>query len=615
MSRPPRPHPARSTGGSRTDAQDRLDYLPLDYAAMLELQRRVAVRALGRAPDQGADVADTYLQLSALVGHVLAVYQRQFAREAFISTARAPSSLVRHAHRLGTQPDPGLAASGHVVLVAKPGVSGVVPAGFPLASVPVGLETAQDYETDADVLVDESLNAVRPVGSVTPQVVGTGTREVLVEGVGHGLEPGDELAVLLGSSWTSAVVDTVAELADRSTTTVRFRTGLVLSEDPGPGGTEPPLVLAHPAVRVGSFGAGADAGLFPPAAIRTATASPGSAATRWWFTVSKPDASGYAPADIYLAERLDHPVGTDWVMRSAGADRAVFRISHETVASVVLNRAEDVDVTPQVLTLKPRTDGGFDTELSAATTKQASTQASRISATVSALTVRTPRGRPVFRTGQPAESTWSTGWQVRAPLAAVPNPALVGQQLVLPGALSALAPGRPVVFSNPSSGAAQVVRLRRVQVDEAAGTTSIEWDPLTPDPDTPWSLDQLVVHANVASVSHGRTVRETLPRSDGVTPFQSKRLKQGPLTHLPGTAGAEPALEVRVAGVRWGLVADYALSGPEDRHVRPVDRRRREHLGAVRRRTHGSRATRGRGDRGRRTASGAGGAGTSAWHA
>jgi predicted phage baseplate assembly protein len=55
-----------------------------------------------------------------------------------------------------------------------------------------------------------------------------------------------------------------------------------------------------------------------------------------------------------------------------------------------------------------------------------------------------------------------------------------------------------------------------------------------------------------------------------VTPFQSKRLKQGPLTHLPGTAGAEPALEVRVAGVRWRLVVDFALSGPDDRHVRTV---------------------------------------------
>lgn len=571
MSRPPRPHPARSTGGSRTDAQDRLDYLPLDYADFLDLQRQVAVQGLGRAPDQTGDVADTYQQLSALVGHVLAVYQRQFAREAFISTAVAPSSLVRHAHRLGTQPDPGLAASGYVVLVTKPGVFGVVPGGLPLASVPVGLQTTQDYETGDDLTVDAALNAVRPVHAVQPQVVGPGTQEMRVEGVGHGLAPGDELAVLLGVFWKAAVLDSVTELADRTATVIRLRAGLSQNEESEPGGTEFWTVLAHPALRVGSFGAGADPRLFPPSAIRTATATPSTGARRWWFTVSKPDGSAYDPADIYLSEKLDHPVGTDWVMRSVGDDLALFRIFEETVGSVVLNRAEDVDVTPQVLSLNPRADGGFDSVMSRATTRQFTTQSAHHSATVTVLRMGNLIGGTIHRQGNPAESTWSTDWQVRAALAAtVPNPGPVTQPLVLPGVLTALAPGRPVLFADPEGAVAQVVRLRRVQVDEAAGTTSIEWDPLTAEPATQWTLDRLVVHGNVAPVSHGRTVHEKLTRSDGVAPFQRRTLREGPLTYLPGAAGAVPELEVRVAAVRWSLVSDFALSGPDDRHFRTL---------------------------------------------
>jgi len=568
MSRPPRPHPARSTGGSRTDAQDRLDYLPLDYSAFLDLQRRVAVQALGRAPDQTGDVADTYLELSALVGHVLAVYQRQFAREAFISTAVAPSSLVRHAHRLGTQPDPGLAASGYVVLVTKPGVSGVVPGGLPLASVPVGLQTTQDYETGGDLAVDAALNSVRPVHAVRPQEVPSAAQELRVDGVGLGLEPGHEIA-LVGVSWLAAVVDSASELPDSAQTVVRLRSGLGGALLDATGGAA--LLLARPAVRVASFGAGADPSLFPPGAIRTATATEGSATKRWWFTVSKPDGSGFDARDIYLAQQLDQPAGTDWVMQSAGTQSAVFRIAEQAVASVVLNRAESVDVTPQVLSLRPVTGGGFDSVLSPASTRQFITQSGHLSGTVTVLRVEDRSGGTLNRSGLPGESTWSTDWQLRAPLAAsVTNPVAVTQPLVLPGVLRALAPGRPLLFVDPEGEAAQVVRLRRVQVDEAFGTTSIEWDPLTPEPATPWTLDRLLVHGNVAPVSHGRTVHEKLARSDGVTPFQSRTLREGPLTYLPGAAGAVPELEVRAAGVRWTLVADFALSGPDDRHFRTV---------------------------------------------
>lgn len=573
MSRPPRPHPARSTGGSRTDAQDGLDYLPLAYADFVDLERQVAVRALGRGLDQSDDVADTFFQLSALVSHVLGVYQRQYAREAYLSTAQAPSSLVRHAHRLGSEPDPGLAASGHVVLITKPGVSGVVAAGQPLASVPVGQEKAQDYETLADVSVDAALNELVPVQATQAQVIAAGDTELSIDGVGLGLSVGDEVAVIgrATQDWVGTVIQEISEIPAAGRTSIRVADALpaITVDDPT---AALPRLLARPAVTTHSFGHDADPALYPPAQVRQATNADGAATTtHWWYAVSRTDGGAYRDDDIYLAEQLKQSVLGDWVLRWTGVGRQVFQVASEGVATVVLNRSERVDVTPQQVTVTPTGNGGYTTSVSAGTTKQFSYQRGHIAGTVTAVRLVDGGGQVLARSSSPVESSWSTGWRLRAGLsAAVPNPAALSQPLLLPGLLSALAPGRPVVFADPVAGGAQVVRLRRVELDEAAGVTSIEWDPLTPDPDRPWTLDRLVVHGNVAPVSHGRTVQETLLASDGVTPFQQRDLRESPLTYLPGADRATPQLVVRVAGVAWTVVADFADSAPDDRHYRIV---------------------------------------------
>lgn len=604
MSRPPRPHPPRSTGGTRTDAQGRLDYLPLDYAGFLDLERAVAVRALGRATEQGADVADTYFQLSALVGHVLAVYQRQYAREAYLSTAQAPSSLIRHAHRLGSEPDPGLAASGYAVLFTKPGVSGLVAAGLPLASVPVGQEKAQTYETGDDVAVDAVLNELVPVWSTRAQTVLEAQTEVWLDGVGHGLSAGDEAAVIVDQSrgWVGTIVTDVLESTEGGgRTRVRVRDALPAFTAADPTAELPGLV-ARPSVTTHCFAHDADPSLYPPAQVRQATNTSGTQAAlsrraiaphppgpadrlggaglvvrpsvvspRWWYTASRTDGRPYSDDDVYVSEQLPLPITGDWVVRWTGEARTVLRVAREGVATVVLHRAEDVDVTPQQVTVTKNADGGFTAKTSPGTQKQTMTQRGQVSGTVTALRLVDPQGGALARRDSPVESTWSTGWRVRRRLSsAVPNPTALTQPLLLPGLLPALTPGRPVVFRDPVTGEAQVVRLRRVELDESAGVTSVEWDTLSADPSRAWTLDRLVVHANVAPVSHGRTVHERLVPSDGVTPFQERPLRQSPLTYLPGVAGAQAQLEVRVSGVRWTAVADFADSARDDRHYRIV---------------------------------------------
>lgn len=579
MSRPPRPHPARSTGGTRTDAQDRLDYLPMEYADFLDLERGVAVRGLGRGTDQRDDVADTFLQLSALVGHVLAVYQRQYAREAYLSTAQAASSLVRHAHRLGSEPDPGLAASGYVVLFTKPGVSGVVAAGQPLASVPVGQEKAQDYETSDDLAVDAVLNELVPVQSIQPQVVAAEATEISLAGTGLGLAVGDEVALIgnVARDRLGTVIQQVSEVGGRSGRTVLQLADGVPAMAADPPGDGQPVLLAHPAVVTRSLGFDADPVQYPPNSVQQATDNDGGASIppagtiRWWFTATRTDGGAYSNNDIYFSEQLPTSLVNDYVLCSSDRASTVFLVVSDGVATVALNRSEQVDVTPQKVTVSPTTDGGFTTSVSTDPTQKLLSQRSHIGGTVTSVRVADAQGHLLPRSKQPLNDRWLAGWQVRAPLAAtVPNVGSLGQSLTLPGLLPTLAPGRPVVFHDPLTGAAQVVRLRRITLDAVNSTTTVEWDPLTADPVRPWTLDRLLVHANVAPVSHGRTVHETVLASDGVTPFQARVLRETPLTYLPGVDGAEPQLEVRVAGVRWTAVADFANSSPDDRHYRIV---------------------------------------------
>jgi len=160
MSRPPRPLRTARPGG--TLAPWPRDYLPYEHSDFVALQRRLAQAELGLVSSgEEGDFAGTLMDLSALVAHVLGVYQNRYAREAFLGTAQSARSLVWHGRRLGYEPAPGLAATGFATLTAHSGLSGLIPAGFVLASSPVGERKAQPYETLEPVQVDARHNALK----------------------------------------------------------------------------------------------------------------------------------------------------------------------------------------------------------------------------------------------------------------------------------------------------------------------------------------------------------------------------------------------------------------------------------------------------------------------
>jgi Baseplate J-like protein len=573
MSRPPYPHPVESTGREQTGDLNRLDYLPLEYADLLALQEELAVTRLGRPlPEvQGdveeADIARTFMELSALVGHVLSVYQRHYAGEAFISTAKAPSSLVRHAHRLAYDPDPGVAASGHVVLFAKDLVGGSVAARLPLASVPLGEIKAQDYETREDVVVDAVLNELLPLHAQKPVQITPNADEVRLAGVGHGLEAGDTVA-LLGPKWGGFVVKNVAEDLGQDVTTIRL-SGDIGGSSFEVAAIEPrPTLLAHPARTLRPFGVNADPAVFPPDKLKAATGSKPAAFPKYWYDVRRADETGYVAADVYLSEQIGQTLADEYVLRSTGFDFTVLKVTAEVVAAVTINREVEEPFTTQNVNLTPQKGGGFASSLKQAVGKQVI--AGHVSGTVTAIQVSDQDG-PVPRNEHPLPADWLTDWAVEVPLATTePNPEPLGESLDLPGLLPALTPGRPLVFSDRAEQVAQVVTIQRAELIEASDLTRIWWEPVTPTPAAGWRLDDLKLFGNVARVSHGRTVEETVGGSDGVSAFQRFALSEAPLTVLQGVSGGEPELEVRVDDVLWTRVQDFADSGPDDRHYRSV---------------------------------------------
>lgn len=577
MSRPPYPRvPVASPSGAASGDPTRLDYLPLEYADLLALERQLAVTRLGRPVETGdegeaPDAAQTFMELSALVAHVLSVYQRQFAGEAFLGTATAASSLVRHAHRLGYEPDPGLAATGFVVLVAKPGVRGTVAAGLPLASVPLGTEKAQDYETLADVIVDAALNELRPTNASRAIETDADATQLVLQGTGHRIAVGDPVA-LVGSAaaWKSWAVTSVDDDALAGTTTIGLD-GDVGSALDFSHPAQPPTLLAHPTLSLRLFAADADPAVYDPAALRlagnsTRAGTSSSTGDVYWYEVAS-----YDGLDVYLSEQLKSSLVDSYLVGapSTAAPTDVYLVSDQKSVALTLQRESAQPYKAQRVAVAPDGHGGFVSKLSSSDASL--TVKTHLSGTVTALRLQDRDGRTQPRQELPLGGEWLAGWSDRIPLATrEPNDTALSAPLLLPGDLTELTPGRPLVFSSLDERTVQVVTVQRTSVpaDTDSPVTSLWWDDLTDPPAGGWRLDDLKVLGNVARVSHGRTVNETLGGSDGVTPFQRFALKQSPVTILPSVAGGAPALEVRVGGVRWDAVADFGDSGPLDRHYR-----------------------------------------------
>ncbi|RKG76380.1 hypothetical protein D7W79_17995 [Corallococcus exercitus] len=558
MSRPPRFRTAYSTTGEPLAGRTVLDYLPDEFADLLDEQRTLASHELGFPPSTAqGDFAGTLMELAALLGHTLGAYQDRYANDAFLGTALTAKALVRHGRRLGYEPGPGLAATGYVVLTLKEGVSGTVLRGLAMGSASVGEKKAQDYETTEDVTVSAAWSELFPYDALA--VLPLACKSTFeVEGTGLGIAQGDFVVLERGTTITAHEVS-APPVEGGGRTRLTVKQPLTGSDSDFPGA----VVWAKPAHDLHLFGWDTPASSFTEAELQGGElpASPDSYPASGYTVTPAYDAN-----DLYLSEELKKSVAGSPGVRVTSAGPSALKVTAEASRNVTFSKVRHVVVQIPVDPTKP--DGAKTTVLNETPTVS-------VARTVTALQAKAG-GTTLTRSGQDIRtSRWLLGFGVKVPLVATgPNPVTVTQPGSTPVRLDRqaadLEPGRLVALGERGgAGRFEVVRLTTVgSWADGAGAvrTQVTWEPVEPpEAGAPWALGTLRILGNVARISHGKTATEVLGGSDGSTPFLRLPLKQKPLTYLPSPDGAEPELEVRVADVLWRRVVDFVGASPEDR--------------------------------------------------
>ncbi|WP_223645138.1 baseplate J/gp47 family protein [Corallococcus sp. EGB] len=564
MSRPPRFRTAYSTTGEPLAGRTVLDYLPDEFADLLDEQRTLASHELGFPPSTAqGDFAGTLMELAALLGHTLGAYQDRYANDAFLGTALTAKALVRHGRRLGYEPGPGLAATGYALLTLKDGVSGTVLRGLAMGSASVGEKKAQDYETTEDLAVSAAWSELLPYDALAVLPL-SGKSTFEVEGTGFGIAQGDFVVIERGTTLSAHEVS-APPVEGGGRTRLTVKQPLTGSDSSFPGA----VVWAKPAHDLHLFGWNTSAASFTEAELRGGAlkASPASyPASGYTVTPANDPNNADDPNGLYLSEELKKSViGTPGV-RVTNSGPSALRITAEASRSVTFSKVNHVVVQIPADPTKP--NGTQITVLDEKPTVSVARTVTAIQATVGGTLLA--RSDQAIRT-----SRWVLGFGVKAPLVATgPNPAVVTQPGSTPVRLDRLVadlePGRLVALAERGSEARfEIVRLTSVGTwADGSGPvrTQLTWEPVEPPvAGAPWTYGALRILGNVARISHGKTATEVLGGSDGSTPFLRLSLKQKPLTYLPSPDGAEPELEIRVADVLWHRVVDFVASPPEDR--------------------------------------------------
>jgi hypothetical protein len=545
MSKPPRPHYRVSTTGTPSGRRAVLDYLPAEYADFIDMQKALAHAEMGivSASDEG-DFARTVMEMSAILGHVLGVYQDRFANEAFLATAQSAQSLVRHGRRLGYQADTGMSASGMVKLTIGEGLSGTVHKGFAMTSVPEGEEQAQDYETIADLDVYAAHNQLEIADAASDVILVEGQTEILVQGQGYGFRAGD-LVVLTSldetSGWLHA--DVISSVADGNGTRGEGATMLTLQTGLGnvPEGMSAADVslLARPRTHLRMFGWNADPETFPPGQIKNSQEYrvPNE-------TPSPPEIFGYLVYQNGTEQEADSAPA--WYTNVVYLDRAL----DESLGAFVLEDVAGV-LTPRRVSAQHAVSVSF---------KAGIWMPELVEWSFSGAVTGIELSPSVPRSALDLQTVWHAHFQIVAPLAvAEPNPDALctDEPIELASQVTGLYPGQDLLFEDSKTGAVEAVRITSISGQQ------VRW---TRDSGThAWRKGFTLIHGNIARITHGKTIEEVLGGSSGTEPFLRFALKKSPVTILP-TGSGEPAIEVRVGDILWERVDDLWASNGDDRH-------------------------------------------------
>ena len=174
-----------------------------DYPALAPLKTR-----------DNDDFSIALLDASAIVLDILSFYQERLANEGYLRTAQQTRSMTELSRLIGYQPSPGVSASTYAAFTIKaaPGqapdpttLAYTIPQGTQVQSVPAQGQTAQTFETAADIQAKADWSAL-PVQTSAPWVAPGTSNGVYLTGTTNQLQQGDAL-LLLGvtrETWSSS---------------------------------------------------------------------------------------------------------------------------------------------------------------------------------------------------------------------------------------------------------------------------------------------------------------------------------------------------------------------------------------------------------------------------
>lgn len=493
--------------------------------AALSDPARPALQGLKTRDDDDPSIA--LLDAAATMADVLTFYQERFANESYLRTATERRSLLELARLIGYELRPGVAASTFLAftLDESPGAPAAtaIAAGTKVQSIPGPGETAQTFETVADIEARVEWNALQPQMTqvFVPQF---GDTHVYLKGTATNLKPGDAL-LLVGAereadpgneNWDFRRVTAVKADPVAKRTYVEWEVGL--------GTTTPHLV--QPAANPRVYALRQRAALFGHNAPQPATLSD-QTLTHYGMLPTSPTADwtfALAAQAIDLDTTYPGILPQSWLVLARPDYTELYRV---TTA---------VETARTGFTLVGKvTNCALDTTENLAGFGGANLRRTMVFAQSELLEMaESPVTDPVTGPG--------------IALAQPPAGLAKGQWLVAAGKDSAT-----------GDALSEVVAVSAVD-----GATLTVAPPLA----NRYARESFSLNANVAPATHGETVQEILGSGDASAAYQQFTLRQPPLTYVSAAtaSGAASTLALRVNDLLWQEVPTLYGRGPQE-HV------------------------------------------------
>lgn len=555
----------------------------------------------------GDDPAMALLDVLATAADVLTFYQERIANEGYLRTATERRSILELARAIGYELRPGVAAGAFLAFRVEdaPGAPGVaaVPAGTQVQSIPGQGQLPQTFETGAEITARAEWNALRP-RLTQPQPLEVTATSLYLAGTTTKLKAGDMLLVSVAAGGPPQVkarhIHRVTVESERQRTRVDFE------EQPAP---LPPLTVApKPAGQISLMQMTMNAGqvqntivgqswtesslgaflsiqgwqsvamlayLAAPPAPSLPPADSGVFAFRQrvgFFGHNAPKWGSLPPEGSVKSDPYPEPPG-DWDKANGNTGRNIWEDSQGT--SYATSEGYDVFLERELSELVTNSWVVFEGGALPASAYRISqvTEASLadygLSAKATGLALKEPDGTTAPDKAKAFKTRKSTAYvqSERLELAELPIGDVLAAgdtSLQLDRMVVGLSVGQPLLLTGervdlPGVTASEVVFLTDIQ--HSGGFTTLAFSTVpTPAPPRglshPYVRKTVTLNANVASATHGETVKETLGSGDSSQSNQRFRLGKPPLTYVSAStaSGARSTLRLRVNGVEWAEV-------------------------------------------------------------